>query len=257
MGKVSDSFLDTAVYRRALNRWAVAARDAGNAPLDVLRRQSLRAQELRTHLDRLIHKADERLALPAVGSTSFPKPHNADWSWRPEAWRGRLPVRGCCSIKSRSPIGEEIRLFHDCPQSELTFRQLRNQSEEDLAPYGIRLDVFSFDGSFLSLVLELPKDAITGLKKTHILRVSAAIETERPLDAFARLNFVHGPNTEQIVRQFPVANDDATLEFDLAYADLNEKRVSRAWIDLIFENPRMNQITLRDLTFCRRPRAQL
>jgi hypothetical protein len=29
------------------------------------------------------------------------------------------------------------------------------------------------------------------------------------------------------------------------------------WIDLIFEGPEMNQITLRDVTLSRRPRAEL
>ena len=29
------------------------------------------------------------------------------------------------------------------------------------------------------------------------------------------------------------------------------------WIELIFEGPQMNQITLRDITFSRRPRAEL
>ncbi|MEM9575519.1 MAG: DUF6478 family protein [Pseudomonadota bacterium] len=257
MGNLSDSFLDTAVHRRALSRWALAAREAENAPVNVVRRQSLRAQALRTHLDRLIHKADERLALPANGAASFPKPHNADWAWRPQAWRGRLPLPGQCMITTESPVGEEIRLFHDCPQSELTLRQLRNRNGDDLAPYGLRLDVFGFEGSFLSLVLDLPDGALTGLKKTHILRASAAIEAEKPLGVFARLNVVQGPNTEQLLRQFPGGAGEATVEFDLAYAKLKEKRVSRAWVDIIFEDPRMNQITLRDLTFCRRPRAQV
>ena len=257
MGKVSDSFLDTAVYRRALNRWATAAREARFAPVSVLRRQSLRAKELRTHLDRLIHAADERLALPVAGSTSFPKPHSADWSWRPEAWRGRLPVRGLSSVETRTLLGEEIKLFHDCAQSELTFRQVRNLRTEDLAPYGLQLDVFNFEGSFLSLVLDLPEGAVKDLRKSHVLRVSTIIEMERPLDVFARLNIEHGPNTEKIVRQFSVTQSEVSVEFDLAYAEINEKRISKAWIDLIFEEPQMNQITLRDLTFSRRPRAQL
>jgi hypothetical protein len=29
------------------------------------------------------------------------------------------------------------------------------------------------------------------------------------------------------------------------------------WIDLIFENPQMNQVTIRDLTLSRRPRADV
>ena len=72
-----------------------------------------------------------------------------------------------------------------------------------------------------------------------------------------RLNIQNGPNTEQMVREFPSGQRDVSAEFDLAYSKINEKRVEKAWIDLIFENPQMNQITLRDLTFSRRPRAQL
>ena len=47
------------------------------------------------------------------------------------------------------------------------------------------------------------------------------------------------------------------VEFDLAYTKMNEKRVEKMWIDLIFEGPEMNQITFRDVTVSRRPRADL
>ena len=154
-------------------------------------------------------------------------------------------------------VGEEVTLFHDCAQSELTLQQLRNTRDTDLAPYGLRLDVFNFDGSFLSLVLDLPEDAVNGLKRTHILRISTIIEMEEPLEIFARLNIKNGPNTEQIVRELPLGQEDVSAEFDLAYVNLNEKRIDKVWIDLIFENPQMNQVTFRDLTFSRRPRAQL
>jgi hypothetical protein len=55
-------------------------------------------------------------------------------------------------------------------------RQLRNQREEDLAPYGMRMDVFKLDGSFLSLVIDLPSGAINGLTRNHLLRISSIIE---------------------------------------------------------------------------------
>ena len=225
--------------------------------LSILRRQRTRARLLRAHLDRLIHVADERLALPVVGSESFPKPHNADWAWRPELWRGRIGQLGMSSVANKSMLGDEINLFHDCSQSELTLRQVRNLREEDLAPYGLRMDVFKFDGSFLSLVLHLPGEAVTGLKRTHILRVNTILQMEKPLEIFVRLNIRHGPNMEQIVRELPLDQHDVSAEFDLAYANLNEKRIEKAWVDIIFENPQMNQVTFRDLTFSRRPRAQL
>lgn len=240
-----------------MRRWARAARNATDTGLAELRAQRSSARLLRTHLDRLIHRADERLALPLIGSTSFPRPHNADWSWRPEMWRGRLPSPGASSVETKSMLGKEVTLFHDCALSELTLRQLRNQREEDLAPYGLRMDVFKFDGSFLSLVIDLPHEAVQGLRKTHLIGMNAIVEMENPLEIFGRLNIRHGPNTEQIVRELPLNQQDVTVEFDLAYSKLNEKRVERAWIDLIFEGPEMNQITLRDLTFSRRPRAAL
>ena len=257
MGKISDSFWTAAAYRRVLSRWAMSAREARTAKMSQLRLQSTRARQLRAHLNELIYVAEERLALPVVGSGSFPRPHNADWSWRPEIWRGPLPQRGISSVESKAKLGTEITLFHDCARSELTLRQMRNHREEDLAPYGVRLDVFKFDGSFLSIVLDLPEAAVDGLKRTHILKVNALVSMEKPIEIFARLNIQHGPNTEQLVREFPIGQDETFVEFDLAYSNINERRVSKAWIDLIFEGPEMNQVTLRDLTFSRRPRAQL
>ena len=257
MSKISFGFLDGKVFSRNIQRWARAARRADRTELPVLRRQRNRARLLKTHLDKLIHTADERLALPMIGSTSFAKPHNADWAWRPELWRGPLATPGLSAVQTKSMLGNEVTLFHDCEFSELTLRQLRNLREEDLAPYGLRLDVFQFDGSFLSLVIDLPTEGTDNLKRTHLLRMDALVEMEKPLEIFARLNIKHGPNTEQIVRELPLDEENHRVEFDLAYSNLNEKRVERAWIDLIFEGPQMNQVILRDLTFSRRPRAHL
>ena len=253
MSKLSFGFLDGQVFSRNIQRWARAARRAHETELPTLRRQRSRARVLKSHLDKLIHTADERLALPMIGSTSFAKPHNADWAWRPELWRGPLATPGLSAVQTKSMLGDEVTLFHDCEFSELTLRQLRNLREEDLAPYGLRLDVFQFDGSFL----DLPNAGVEGLKKTHLLRMDAIVELEKPLEIFARLNIKHGPNTEQIVRELPLHEEHHRVEFDLAYSNLNEKRVERAWVDLIFEGPQMNQFVLRDLTFSRRPRAHL
>lgn len=211
---------------------------------------------MRHHLNELISVADNRLALPMIGSNAFPKPHGTDWSWRPALWREPLAVPGRSSVLSKTKLGDELTLFHDCQQSELTLRQLRNTREADLAPYGLRMDVFNFDGSFLSLVLDLPEAAVSGLQRRHLIRMDTIVEMEKPLEIFARLNIKHGPNTEQIVRELPLHEEEIMVEFDLAYSNLNEKRIERGWIDLIFENPQMSQVILRDLIFSRRPRAE-
>lgn len=249
--------LDRLIFARLLRRWKRAAAQAKVTPLPRLRLQRNRARELRTHLDSLIHIADGRLALPHIGTSYFPRPHGTDWAWRPELWRGPLPVPGLSSVKSESMLGDEVTLFHDCSQSELTLRQLRNTREADLAAYGLRLDVFNFDGSFMSLVIDLPPDATAGLTREHIIRTDTIIEVEKPLEIFARLNIQHGPNTEQIVRELPLNEEEVKVEFDLAYSRLNEKRIEKIWLDLIFEAPEMNQVVIRDLTFSRRRRAAI
>ena len=245
------------LHRRTLMRWSAAVRTAHKTELARLRAERQNARSLRLKLDELIYVADSRLGLPRIGSTTFPRPPGTDWSWRPKLWRGSLAQKGMAAVESKTPLGDEITVFHDCQISELSLRQTRNTREVDLAPYGLRIDVFRFDGSFLSLVVDLPDTARDGLKKRHLVRLDMNIDLEKPLEVLARLNIKHGPNTEQIVREFPVQGADSFVEFDLAYTNLNEKRVDKMWVDLIFEDPQMNQITLRDITFSRYPRSEL
>lgn len=248
-------YLNKLLHRGALRRWRRAALASDATPLAELRQQRNDAKALRMELDRLIHVADGRLALPRIGSSFFPRPHGTDWAWRPELWRGPLPKPGFASAPSKSKLGEEVSLFHDCTISELTLRQIRNSREEDLAPFGLRMDVFKFDGSFLSLVIDLPAEACTGLTRQNLIRLDVIVETEKPLEIFARLNIRHGPNTAQLVRELPIGEKDVTIEYDMAYSNLNEKRIEKIWLDLIFEGPDMNQVILRDLTFARHRRA--
>lgn len=257
MGQQRTGLLEKVLLRRARAFWSRAAISAATTDLSLLRAQRNEARVQRQKMDELIHQADTRLALPRIGSTSFPKPAGTDWSWRPQLWRGSLPFKGLSAVESKTMLGDEVTVFHDCHVSELTLRQLRNTREADLAPYGLRMDVFRFDGSFLSLVLNLPKAACDGLTKRHLLRMEAIVEVEKPLEIFARLNVRHGPNTEQVVRELPLYDDKVMVEFDLAYTKLNEKRVEDMWVDLIFEGPEMNQVTLRDVTLSRNPRAEL
>ncbi|WP_417603943.1 DUF6478 family protein [Primorskyibacter flagellatus] len=250
-------FLDRLTNRAALRRWARAARRAEATDLKELRAQRQHARRLRHHLDKLIRIAESRLALPRIGSTRFPKPNDTDWAYRPQLWRGPLRNPGLSSVVSNATMGEEVKIFHDCTRLELTLRQLRNTRVADLAPFGLQMDVFGFDGSYLSLAIDLPGSAVKDLRRRHLLRMEAIVELENPLRIFARMNIKHGPNVEQLVMELPLTDKAALVEFDLAYSKLNERRVERLWLDLIFEEPAMNQVILRDLTFSRRPRAEL
>jgi hypothetical protein len=257
MADRGDGLVDRLIHKSVLRRWRRLADFLGGLTLDHLRRYRAQALELRRDLDRVMHLADEQLALPAISANPARAPMGTDWSWRPMLWQGAIPVPGLSSVQNKALICDGATVFHDCHSGELTVRQLRNTRESDLAPFGLRMDVFRFDGSFLSLVLELPDSAVDGLRMNHLLRLDTIIEMERPLEIFARLNIKHGPNVEQMVRALPLTEAEVMVEFDLAYTKLNDKRVERIWVDLIFERPKLNQITVRDVTFLRRPRAEL
>ncbi|NUB44653.1 hypothetical protein GEU84_009685 [Fertoebacter nigrum] len=255
MAKGLGWLIDSLAHRRMQRRWGLLADGSDALDLETLRGLRGRARAVRRQLDRVIHVAEHRLALPVIGSNAIRRPMGADWLWRPEIWRGPIPVPGFASVPGKAPVADGATIFHDCRRSELTVRQIRNTREADLAPYGFRMDVFRFDGSFLSLVIDLPEDAVRGLTLRHLIRLDVIVEMEKPLEIFARLNVKHGPNVEQIVRELPLAAEEVMVEFDLAYTKMNEKRLEKIWIDLIFEGPEMNQIILRDVTFSRRPRA--
>ncbi|WP_322890407.1 MULTISPECIES: DUF6478 family protein [unclassified Yoonia] len=244
-------------HKGALARWRAAARRASKTDLIALRAQRYQARQLKSVLQDLCQQADDRLALPQIGSDFFARPAGTDWAWRPAAWRLRLDRPGRAPVHDKTKIGREIGIYHDCPRSEIAVRQIRNLRDFDLSPFGLRLEVFHFDGNYLSVVVDLPAESCAGLRKHHVIALTATVETEQPITIFARLNLRHGPNTEQILLTLPQNGAQSTVAFDLAYTQLNEQRAERMWIDLMFDNPAMNRVTLRDLTICRYPRAQL
>jgi hypothetical protein len=251
---------------RLIDRWRLRkvqeywAREAEAAPsLRPIALHGLRGQAraMRRQLDRVIHVADHRLATPAIGAGLPRQPLGTDWTWRADAWRGPLPQPGLIATTDRSRISDDLSLYHDCPLGEVSVRQCRNSNDGDRAPFGLKIEVYGFQGSFLSLATSLPPEAVQGLKSRHLLRLDAVIDAERPLRSYARLNVRHGPNVAQLVREIPPLAGEVVVEFDLAYAKIDDTRIEKAWLDLIFNEAAMNGISLRDLVVSRRPRAEL
>lgn len=250
-------FLEGWHQRRTEERWARLAEMAPELESFELRAMRAEARGMRRQLDRALQGADARLAVPSLGSGLPQMPLGTDWSWRPDLWRGALPESGTVASSDRTPLGENLALYHDCPLGEVVVRQVRNDKPEDRAPYGLAIDVFGFKGGFLSLALNLPEAAVQGLKARHLVRAEMVIDSDGPVKAYARLNIKHGPNLAQPVSNLPEHGRDKVAEFDLAYADLNDKRIERAWVDLILNDVAMTRIVIRDVVVSRRPRAEL
>ena len=256
-GRVAQ-FLEGWHQRRTEQRWMRLAETAPELESFELRALRAEARGMRRQLDRVLQAADARLAVPSLGTGLPQMPLGTDWSWRPDLWRGALPEPGAVGQCRPDGAGRwYVALYHDCPLGEVVVRQVRNDKPEDRAPYGLAIDVFGFKGSFLSLALNLPEAAVQGLKARHLVRAELVIDSDGPVRAYTRLNIKHGPNLAQPVSSLPEHGRDKVAEFDLAYADLNDKRIERAWVDLILNDAGMTRIVIRDVVISRRPRAEL
>ncbi|SFH09333.1 hypothetical protein SAMN04488020_106219 [Palleronia marisminoris] len=246
---------DARAHRRELRRWEALADRIDGMDAVALAATRQQAMDLRAALDRTLALAERRLS-SAVGQGEPEGPRDSDWVWRPSLFRTRLPVPGHAGVTSDTPLGDAAKVFHDCTLSEISVSQ-RPGLGRAAAPFVLAVEVLDFEGSFLSLAVDLPPAATEGLTLSHIIQLSMTVEAERPIAIFARLNVKHGPNVEQMVRELDLPEAAAELEFDLAYSGIAEARAERAWIDIIFDDPRMNRVEFGDMVVSRRLRAEV
>lgn len=244
---------------RAAREWS---RIAGQAQgLSAAERRNLQpeAQSLRRDLTHILQVAHPAAALSRASIDAVPVPPGTDWLWRPDFLSLPLAPTGIAQPENGHKLGPEVALWHDCPERALILRQLPNAEAAALAAYELRLEVLGFSGSYLSLSVDLPDAALQGLSQSHILRLETTLQVERPLHVYGRLNVRHGPNTDEILRDVIIEQTGhahrQVVEFDMAGTDLNQQRLEKIWLDLIFENPQMNAIALSELIMSRHLRA--
>lgn len=248
-------FLDKRLLKKSVQRWSDMAERAASLSPAELRALQKTAARLRGSVDRFSVAAET--ALLTDGQSEILRPDQCDWSWRPAPWCVPRRPAGVTEVPSPHVLSDQVTLFHDCARSEITLRQVRSSDPTIASAFGLLLEVYRFDGSFLSLVLSLPDAALSGLTRNHYFSLRARVSSDNPIEIYARLNVQHGPNTEQMVRQMDLTGGAGLAEFDLAYGSINEKRVEKAWIDVILDNPAMNQVRIGDLTLTRAPRADM
>lgn len=255
------TYLRRRVRERAARQWSGLDDNVPGLGRSRLLGLSIEARSLRTVLDHFLQCADEKLRLSQARLDDIDLPAGTDWRWRPAVLSGVISPSGMAAPESGQAVGQQVRLWHDCPLAALILRQTPNDGATDLSPYGLRLEVMGFQGSYLSLSIDMPQSSLEGLTGSHILRLETDLRVERPLDIYARLNIQHGPNTENILRHMgamqPGQPNRTVTEFDLALTEMNEKRLDKIWLDLIFEAPSMNAVTLSDAVMSRHLRADV
>ena len=253
-------WLDRMMRERAQRGWSELARarpDVGNARRRVLRDEAV---ALRRKLDLFLMRTDRRNELATHNLDALHLPVGTDWRWRPDFLSAPIRPTGIAAPENGATLGGQAAVWHDCPERALILEQIPNLRATDLSPFGLRMEVFGFRGSYLSVSIDLPPSALDGLTINHILRTEIDIAIERPMSVFARLNVANGPNNDLITHPVsdlsPGSHGPRIIEFDLAYTEVNEKRLEKIWLDLIFEAPYMNALSIRELFVSRHMRAE-
>lgn len=148
-------------------------------------------------------------------------------------------------MQSGARLTSNTKVFFDGGDCAVIFKQLRNDISQGFAPYGVALELFQFDGSFLSLDIDLSDSLCGTFAKDELIGLSGEIFAERATGFTVRLNIKHGPNTEQLIQAQDLNHSEIGAEFDLKHLKINVNRVEKIWLDLVFETPNFNRISLR------------
>ena len=222
---------------------------AGGRGLDGITRRGARLAAALRQSDHT--RADALFAAPA--RDGVPQPLLADWVWRPAPWRGAADLPA--SPGSGSALGGGVKLFHD--GSDAT-RLMLGAAEGGPTPVPLDLNVVGFDGTYVSLVVDLPAAALAGLSRQHLIGLAWGLRSDGALPiVFARINVVCGPNRFHAQQRLPRRDGGGAMlaEFDMLDLGINPRRLDAIWCDLVFSHPPPGTLRIDDLILYRRPRA--
>ena len=177
------------------------------------------------------------------------------WAIRPEPWDKPLRLEHGRAATNGDQIAGGVTLYFEAKEAKVFLRQSLSPQDSESA-FALSLDIAEFDGEYVSLALGLPKDEIPNVQRTDLIRLDLSYGSTVPINAVARANIKIGPNIERITREIDRTRANPAVEFDLHYAELEAQEISDVWVDLIFERPSSNVITVNDLRLSRRPRAK-
>ncbi|WP_371155706.1 DUF6478 family protein [Jannaschia sp. 2305UL9-9] len=206
-------------------------------------------------IERLRRRQQAAVATPEVGQEGIDRPAQCDWAWRPAPWAAGMTPSTIDHVAPGTRLGVGVALHHDCDHADLSLSQAAGD-----VPHAITLRVGAFDGSFLSLALDLPADGAMTLRRHHVVILTLRMLVPHPGPMFARLNIRQGPNVDQLVTGVAPSVDPTTpvlAEFDLGFLHVKPARLEGAWVDLTFDPRGDTSIRIEDLTVTRRPRADL
>lgn len=140
---------------------------------------------------------------------------------------------------SGSQICDGLTLYHDASDGLFAWQQTASQA--------FKLTVYQFHGSYLSLAIGIADGVISDMRRQGYLRVTKDVSASRPIAAFLRLNVLTDGRHQQMHQTLIVDRGQRSTSFDLDGLPGEFGPIDNAWLDLIFADPQMVEITLAAL----------
>lgn len=111
-----------------------------------------------------------------------------------------------------------------------------------------RFVIYQFLGSYLSVAAALATDHRRNLGPGRALMATLSVDSTRALTVFLRLNLQAGDERQTLYETIVVEAGKRVVSFDLDAIRLPFDQIGAVWLDVIFSEPEMTEILLRDIS---------
>ena len=219
--------------------WERQAKRASD--LSAFRQLTLRR---RAELDRIATKVEARLTR---ADESEAPDAGAAWTHRPDIFL--LPQNQTIWTNPASGLrpGAGLSIYHDSNGGAFTLAQRPARGRHSALRYEIFFESYEFRGSYLSLALGAP-DHLRRPKAGEALAVDIDLAASRTIKTFLRLNMKTAKTSDVLHADGAIGDGPARFEFDMSFAAFEPGEKDQLWLDIIFDRPRMVEMSIRDLT---------
>ncbi|MEM8841650.1 MAG: DUF6478 family protein [Pseudomonadota bacterium] len=166
------------------------------------------------------------------------------WQVRPQVFCQALTDPALSTPETGSDICDGLALFHDAADPLMRWSQIWRAPGEA----GLRLTIYRFEGSFVSLAARIPDSLASKLRPGHQISVSFTARASRPLALDLRLNLEIAGRSETLAAHRILTDCAHSASFDLRHFEITGDTQVKAWCDLILRNPGMAEVDFHDLS---------
>ncbi len=198
----------------------------------------------RAELDRIATKVEARLT--RADQAMVPAP-GVEWVHRPDILS--LPQDQTIWTNPRSGLrpGHGLSVYHDSDGGAFTLAQRPARGDGGALRFELFFESYAFRGSYLSLAIGVPEH-VRRPKAGEVLAVEIDLAASRQVKAFLRLNMKSAQTSDVLHADATIGDGLARFDFDMSFAAFEPTEKDQLWLDIIFDRPRMVEMSIRDLT---------